>query len=180
MIMSHKDSRPGDAVSLMKFPPAITTYRLGLGERVSHLCVSSYCLLQGCSFCSPTTGAAEPGACISREGSCDGWLPSYEYSAGCPSPYTAPIIAGLLIYLAAFAPGVGPVPWAVNAELYPQQACLALIATPWQRLWHCPPEQPGCPYHAEGVPTCSPARPKGQAVEPTSAANSAQEASGLV
>ncbi|CAL5228707.1 g11888 [Coccomyxa viridis] len=79
------------------------------------------CIRQGCSFCSPTTGAAEPGACISREGSCDGWLPSYEYSAGCPSPYTAPIIAGLLIYLAAFAPGVGPVPWAVNAELYPQQ-----------------------------------------------------------
>ena len=82
-----------------------------------------HCSLQGCSFCSPVTGAAEPGACISREGSCDGWLPSYEYSAGCPSPYTAPIIAGLLIYLAAFAPGVGPVPWAVNAELYPQQAC---------------------------------------------------------
>ena len=42
--------------------------------------------------------------------------------AGCPSPYTSWIIAGLLIYLAAFAPGVGPVPWAVNAELYPQQA----------------------------------------------------------
>ena len=80
------------------------------------------CSLQGCNFCSPVTGPAEPGACISRESSCDGWLPSYEYSSGCPSPYTAPIIAGLLIYLAAFSVGVGPVPWAVNAELYPQQA----------------------------------------------------------
>ena len=87
---------------------------------------NNHCSLQGCNFCSPVTGAAEPGECISREGSCDGWLPSYEYSAGCPSPYTAPIIAGLLIYLAAFAPGVGPVPWAVNAELYPQQACPGL------------------------------------------------------
>ena len=44
------------------------------------------------------------------------------FLAGCPSPYTSWIIAGLLVYLAAFAPGVGPVPWAVNAELYPQQA----------------------------------------------------------
>ena len=77
--------------------------------------------MQGCTFCSPVSGPAEPGACISREGTCDAWLPSYAHSAGCPSPYTAPIIAGLLIYLAAFAPGVGPVPWAVNAELYPQQ-----------------------------------------------------------
>ncbi len=44
------------------------------------------------------------------------------FLAGCPSPYTSWIIVGLLVYLAAFAPGVGPVPWAVNAELYPQQA----------------------------------------------------------
>ncbi len=27
--------------------------------------------------------------------------------------------AGLILYLAAFAPGLGPVPWAVNAEIYP-------------------------------------------------------------
>ena len=77
--------------------------------------------MQGCTFCSPVGGPAEPGACISWEGTCGAWLPSYAHSAGCPSPYTAPVIAGLLIYLAAFAPGVGPVPWAVNAELYPQQ-----------------------------------------------------------
>ncbi|RMZ54231.1 hypothetical protein APUTEX25_000582 [Auxenochlorella protothecoides] len=28
-------------------------------------------------------------------------------------------VAGLMLYLAAFSPGLGPVPWAVNAELYP-------------------------------------------------------------
>lgn len=27
--------------------------------------------------------------------------------------------AGLMLYLAAFSPGLGPVPWAVNAEMYP-------------------------------------------------------------
>ena len=85
--------------------------------------------IQGCTFCSPVGGPAEPGACILREGTCGVWLPSYAHSAGCPSPYTAPVIAGLLIYLAAFAPGVGPVPWAVNAELYPQQVrpCVIML-----------------------------------------------------
>ncbi len=83
--------------------------------------------MQGCIFCSPVDGPAEPGACISREGTCSAWLPSDAHSTGCPSPYTAPVIAGLLIYLAAFAPGVGPVPWAVNAELYPQEVRRGVI-----------------------------------------------------
>lgn len=30
-----------------------------------------------------------------------------------------PARAGLMLYLAAFSPGLGPVPWAVNAEIYP-------------------------------------------------------------
>lgn len=38
-----------------------------------------------------------------------------------------------MLYLAAFSPGMGPVPWAVNAEIYPVQvwtvclsACLSV------------------------------------------------------
>ncbi|EFN54539.1 hypothetical protein CHLNCDRAFT_8066, partial [Chlorella variabilis] len=38
---------------------------------------------------------------------------------GCPSRYTWLILACLVAYLAAFSPGLGPVPWAVNAEIYP-------------------------------------------------------------
>jgi len=34
------------------------------------------------------------------------------------------ILAGLLLYLAAFSPGLGPVPWAVNAEIFPSQVTL--------------------------------------------------------
>jgi len=61
------------------------------------------------------------------------------YQNGCPSQYTGAIILGLLLYLAAFAPGVGPVPWAVNAEIYPLQArtlCLNKQLHPWGAcLW---------------------------------------------
>ncbi len=56
------------------------------------------------------------------------------YENGCPSRYTGAIILGLLLYLAAFAPGMGPVPWAVNAEIYPLQVraggCLCDPALP--------------------------------------------------
>lgn len=46
----------------------------------------------------------------------------FEYSAGCPSGFMPLVLAGLLLYLAAFSPGLGPVPWAVNAEIFPSQA----------------------------------------------------------
>lgn len=29
-------------------------------------------------------------------------------------------VAGLALYIACFAPGMGPVPWAINSEIYPQ------------------------------------------------------------
>lgn len=34
-----------------------------------------------------------------------------------------------MLYLAAFSPGMGPVPWAVNAEIYPVQVHSHLRAT---------------------------------------------------
>lgn len=72
---------------------------------------------QGCGFCAHGGG----GTCIVKGGVC----PEAAYSdAGCPSPYTPLIIVCVLLYLAAFAPGLGPVPWAVNSEIYPLQARL--------------------------------------------------------
>ena len=48
--------------------------------------------------------------------------PTYmPYTAGCPSGFMPLILGGLLLYLAAFSPGLGPVPWAVNAEIFPPQ-----------------------------------------------------------
>ena len=34
------------------------------------------------------------------------------------------MLAAVLAYLAAFSPGMGPVPWAVNSEIYPVQVAL--------------------------------------------------------
>ena len=39
--------------------------------------------------------------------------------SGCPGPYLPLIIGGVVLYLAAFSPGLGTVPWSVNAEIFP-------------------------------------------------------------
>ena len=66
-----------------------------------------------------------PGVCITANEQCP-TAPSkqqqlHPYGSGCPSHYNWLIIAALMLYLAAFSPGMGPVPWAVNAEIYPVQ-----------------------------------------------------------
>jgi len=40
----------------------------------------------------------------------------------CPSQYAWVVIAGLCLYLLTFAPGVGPLPWTINSEIYPSWA----------------------------------------------------------
>lgn len=37
----------------------------------------------------------------------------------CPSSSSWIVLLGLILYLAAFAPGMGPMPWTVNAEIFP-------------------------------------------------------------
>ena len=37
----------------------------------------------------------------------------------CPDPYFWAIMTCVVLYLAAFSPGMGTVPWCVNAEIYP-------------------------------------------------------------
>lgn len=41
------------------------------------------------------------------------------FTRGCPSHYGWLALAGLALYIAFFSPGMGPVPWAVNSEIYP-------------------------------------------------------------
>lgn len=62
--------------------------------------------------------------CMVRGDGCPVVPESFRYSAGCPSNFMPAILAGLLLYLAAFSPGLGPVPWAVNAEIFPSQVTL--------------------------------------------------------
>ena len=37
----------------------------------------------------------------------------------CPTDYAWLIVLGLVSYLFFFAPGMGPMPWTINAEIYP-------------------------------------------------------------
>lgn len=41
------------------------------------------------------------------------------FTKGCPSHYGWLALGGLALYIIAFSPGMGPVPWAVNSEIYP-------------------------------------------------------------
>uniref|UniRef100_A0A3Q2XPH2 Solute carrier family 2 member 13 n=1 Tax=Hippocampus comes TaxID=109280 RepID=A0A3Q2XPH2_HIPCM len=41
---------------------------------------------------------------------------AYNY---CPTSFSWLVLLGLLFYLAAFAPGMGPMPWTINSEIYP-------------------------------------------------------------
>jgi len=43
------------------------------------------------------------------------WTETY-----CPSKYSWMSLLGMVLYLMAFAPGMGPMPWTLNAEIYPQ------------------------------------------------------------
>ncbi|GFN97442.1 proton myo-inositol cotransporter [Plakobranchus ocellatus] len=90
-----------------------------------------------CGFC-----AVEPGfdkaTCVSRgpdkvaslfakEGRCSkdaygnfkgGKNLIYTYGY-CPSPYSWLAVVGLILFVLGFAPGAGPMPWTINAEIYP-------------------------------------------------------------
>merc|ERR1719454_2220198 len=43
------------------------------------------------------------------------WTETY-----CPSKYSWMSLLGMVLYLMAFAPGMGPMPWTLNAEIYPE------------------------------------------------------------
>lgn len=47
---------------------------------------------------------------------------AYEW---CPSSYGSFTLVGLILYLLFFAPGMGPMPWTINSEIYPS----------WARSW---------------------------------------------
>lgn len=42
------------------------------------------------------------------------WAPTW-----CPSPHSWLVLFGLCIYLLTFGPGLGPMPWTINSELFP-------------------------------------------------------------
>ncbi|PRW45452.1 Inositol transporter 1 [Chlorella sorokiniana] len=72
-----------------------------------------------CLALSAQHDASPEGGSSGAPGSCA--APARLFLHGCPSRHTWLILCCLVAYLAAFSPGLGPVPWAVNAEIYPLQ-----------------------------------------------------------
>lgn len=72
------------------------------------------------SSCVPvnqsSTDHAAWGRCSNGTEANDNPIWAYNY---CPSSYSWIVLFGLILYLAFFAPGMGPMPWTVNSEIYP-------------------------------------------------------------
>lgn len=60
------------------------------------------------------------GKCIDGSGSKSIWALEW-----CPSAYSWLTMVGMVLYLLFFAPGMGPMPWTINSEIYPS----------WARSW---------------------------------------------
>lgn len=79
----------------------------------------------------------QPGGCyvdtVKAEEDCQKWEPRRAwFTRGCPSEYGWLALLGLVLYLLAFAPGMGPVPWTINSEIYSLQdrgVCGGIAAT---------------------------------------------------
>ncbi|CAL8360140.1 unnamed protein product [Lota lota] len=72
------------------------------------------------STCLPADHASSDhaawGSCSNQTTGGDGSFWAYNY---CPTSYSWVVLLGLILYLASFAPGMGPMPWTVNSEIYP-------------------------------------------------------------
>ncbi|XP_072003224.1 proton myo-inositol cotransporter isoform X1 [Engystomops pustulosus] len=72
------------------------------------------------SSCIPvdpkTTEQSAWGRCTNETKSKSGTNWAYNY---CPTSYSWTALLGLVLYLVFFAPGMGPMPWTVNSEIYP-------------------------------------------------------------
>ena len=56
------------------------------------------------------------GNCIKDQVDSETVIYAFDY---CPSSYSWLVVLGLCLYLFFFAPGMGPMPWTINSEIYP-------------------------------------------------------------
>lgn len=70
-----------------------------------------------CVPVNPTsTERAAWGRCSNSTHAVDSGIWAYNF---CPTSYSWVVLLGLVLYIASFAPGMGPMPWTVNSEIYP-------------------------------------------------------------
>lgn len=80
------------------------------------------CLQQGCGFCAAEGNLRNAGSCLQSGNSAMCTEQSrIWYSSFCPGTFGWMSVLGLGLYIVFFSPGMGPVPWTVNSEIYPLQ-----------------------------------------------------------
>lgn len=118
-------------------------------SQVDHSPINQPCdLLQDCSSCArlpqcgfcfaeQQAGSVLSAACLrvnkshkdkSLLGNCTSGISTNEHVWAyewCPSSYSWLTVVGMVLYLFFFAPGMGPMPWTINSEIYPS----------WARSW---------------------------------------------
>ncbi|VDQ00051.1 unnamed protein product, partial [Trichobilharzia regenti] len=139
-------------VSVIEAIPLETTYASCLNAKTCDMCIQQ----KSCGFCYETylsgqTKVPVNGSCLpspkefspfSTYGRCSekvsksiekehvNW--AFDH---CPNPYGWMTLFGLILYLASFAPGMSPLPWTINAEIYPSWARSTGVATATAFNW---------------------------------------------
>uniref|UniRef100_A0A8C9SAL3 Proton myo-inositol cotransporter n=1 Tax=Scleropages formosus TaxID=113540 RepID=A0A8C9SAL3_SCLFO len=114
--------------------PSVTAHPSVLNSSCSQYGSCEPCMLDpNCGFCFHENGtAAFSSSCLpvshaspeaAAWGRCshgtqmrDGIYWAFNY---CPTSYSWIVLLSLILYLVFFAPGLGPMPWTVNSEIYP-------------------------------------------------------------
>ncbi|XP_028785918.1 inositol transporter 4 [Neltuma alba] len=80
------------------------------------------CLKVQCAYCANGDNEFLPGACLASDkavrATCRGQHRVW-FSEGCPSRIGVLAVLILGLYILAYAPGMGTVPWVLNSEIYP-------------------------------------------------------------
>ncbi|CAD5117480.1 unnamed protein product [Dimorphilus gyrociliatus] len=81
-------------------------------------CISAencgYCYNSTFSTCLPYIKNSTSNLCQSKIGD------TFKFNEDfCPTKYSWIALVGMIVYLIFFAPGMGPMPWTINAEIYP-------------------------------------------------------------
>ncbi|CAH8856867.1 unnamed protein product [Trichobilharzia szidati] len=136
-------------VSVIETIPLENIYASCLNAKTCDMCIQQ----KSCGFCYETylsgqTKVPVNGSCLpspkefspfSAYGRCSEKSMEKEHVNWafdhCPNPYGWMTLFGLILYLASFAPGMSPLPWTINAEIYPSWARSTGVATATAFNW---------------------------------------------
>ena len=96
-----------------------------------------------CGYCPTTSTLNLPGFCFPgnasspTSGSCSRETWHFSHCPGSSSASGWFILLALFIYLAAFAPGMGPMPWTINSEIYPLHVRSRCVGLATSVNWLC-------------------------------------------